>query len=755
MLTRFPFRRLGRAVLCAALSATALSLAFLSGADGRVAQAKASSYLGMGTQTGTPSGDVRAVFQDKKDETDPVLSPDGIPVGGDGITERPTIVKELSFNRSMRIGIQERLGRTGKSDMVNMTKDYLARMFGYPNVSVYYLSDKDLSAAIRTGQVDFFIAGSAYFALEESMGGVEQVASLWPNYSESPAEVAASVFFMKRRPEQTSGSLPLSILSGRTLIATSQDSLGGWLAGAGELVRRQMSTYDSLQTNTVFTNGIPSTVTDAVRQDPDLVGVLQACELENLQRRGDIGPDDFVVINRRRNDGLSCLHSTDTYPSWMFGAVSGIDPTLKKAVTAVLLAMSGLKYGSEWALPVTNRSVYDLFYVLKIGPYQDLASWSLQRFMREHAEIIALVLLMLFLILTYATSLSILVRRRTKALRAALSDRDRIEAEAVQSRQHIANLERTGIVGQMSTIIAHELKQPLGAITNYGNGLLRRIHRGNIDPQRFEEALQEVVLQAERASKIVERVRSYAKHDYPPRKVADLSIIIENAIQTFRRSRTTNAELIVRMHAHSMAEVDSWEIELAILNLLKNAADAISGVADPKIEVGLEPDGEGNWILTVGDNGPYITDEQLSHFFKPLQTSKGAAGMGLGLSIVANIAERHAGHITVARNGARGVKFTMTFPRLAKIDPNADLPENEMGPETVSIYEAGGNGPVVRNIVEHGRLDPAGDGLDLPVTVHSQALSRAVDIVQEGTTSRSPRRRDDDTIDESDVPRNA
>ncbi|EJW93823.1 ATPase/histidine kinase/DNA gyrase B/HSP90 domain protein, partial [gut metagenome] len=130
-------------------------------------------------------------------------------------------------------------------------------------------------------------------------------------------------------------------------------------------------------------------------------------------------------------------------------------------------------------------------------------------------------LLGLFLALSYMTAISVLVRRRTRQLRHALEERARIEDEVVQARQHIANLERTGIVGQMSTIIAHELKQPLGAITNYGNGLLRRLRRGRIDPKSFETALSEVVLQAERASQIVERVRAYAKHDFPPRTVAD------------------------------------------------------------------------------------------------------------------------------------------------------------------------------------------------------------------------------------------
>lgn len=731
--TRMPFSSAFITRVSSVLFGTSLFLGLLS-------PIHASSYLGIGSQTGTPSGDVRAVIDPLKRGRDPILSRDGVAVNqiNKAEIERPEIVGQLSFQRPMRIAIEEHVGLEHDAEMVTATKEYLRRIFGSANVSVYYLSYRDLSSAVRTGQVDFFVSGSAFFALEQSMGGVEQLAALWPSQSENPASVTASVIFRKHVPERPKASDSFVGIAEHDLVAMEPETLGGWLAAAGEIVRHQKMSYDNLLERVQFLGRIPTHVTDVVKADPTVIGVLPACELEAMERAGEISLSDFEIIRPKATDGLACAHSTEVYPGRVFGAVAGIDPTLKKAMTAVLLGMSGLKYGAEWALPVTNRSVYDLFYTLKIGPYQDLASWSFQRFVREHGEVIALLLLMAFLILSYTTSLSILVRRRTKDLRAALHERDRIEAEAAQSRQHISNLERTGIVGQMSTIIAHELKQPLGAITNYGNGLLRRLSRGDVEKEKLEQALKEMVIQAERASKIVERVRSYAKHDYPPRKVDDLSIIIENAIQTFRRSRTTDAELIVRMHSHSMAEVDSWEIELVILNLLKNAADAISGVKDPKIEVCLIPDGDTRWILTVADNGPYLSDEQLSRFFKPLQTSKGAAGMGLGLSIVANIAERHAGNITVARNGARGVKFTMTIPA----QMNGQVVSTELGPETVSIYESGGNGHVARHVLNDDEgddleTDKSEDGSNIPKTVHSGAFNDAVSLMQDGKMRRT------------------
>ena len=110
-----------------------------------------------------------------------------------------------------------------------------------------------------------------------------------------------------------------------------------------------------------------------------------------------------------------------------------------------------VRYGGEWALPAVNRTIYDLFYELKRGPYENLGSWNLNRFLRENAEFIAFALLAAFIIISYAVSLSVLVKRKTAQLRRALEEREMIEAEAVQSRQHIANLERTGIVGRMSS----------------------------------------------------------------------------------------------------------------------------------------------------------------------------------------------------------------------------------------------------------------------------------------------------------------
>ncbi len=747
-----------------------------------------SSFIGMGTTTGTPSSDIRAAI---RPDMAKIPEPDAIKnaeISADALIGVPVISERMRIGRPIRIGIEAELGRTQYAAWIRYTLEALRHALGKKNVQVFYLDGRGLSVALQNSEIDFFITNSHTFALQQSKTTVEQLATFLPVDALRAEEAQAGVLFMKKgalegnmlarndaggstsattvatqRSVTSDGTVTVFTSTGTGsrvserlnlqhlieslkeggIVAVERTSLGGWLAPLALLQREGLSAQAAGR-RTTFTNGDERAVLDAVLSGEAVLGILPACSLERFQEAGVVDAKrDLVIVDPQLADGLACVHSTPTYPGWAFGTTAKTDPLLKKNIGSLLFSMNADRYGGQWQFPALNRSIYDLFYELKMGPYEHLATWSLHRFMRENSEALALIIFLTFVVISYAVSLSVLVRRKTQQLRDALHDRDLVEAEAAQSRQHIANLERTGIVGQMSTIIAHELKQPLSAISNYANSLHRRTKNDKFDKESFIWALTEIANEAERASRIVDRVRSYAKHDYPPRTVTDLSVVIGNSITTFRRSRQTNAEIVVRVNPGSMAEVDAWEIELAVLNLLKNAADAISGVEKPRIEVSLVARDAKTWALSVGDNGPYISDEQLALFFKPLQTTKGAKGMGLGLSIVANIAERHAGRVTVERNGTAGVRFTITFPRLPG---ETEKPiEDAMLPPRMTVYEgnpkpaksAGTLDAQIRSEVDRAaerdhpseRSDRT-PGEDTPVTIHSRGFSRMLERLE-------------------------
>ena len=303
----------------------------------------------------------------------------------------------------------------------------------------------------------------------------------------------------------------------RRIYATDPLSLDGWLAAEGLFLRELGRNEERWLDQTSFMERNAESVIRALKEHPEAVGVIPACQLERLIEHGQVERSDILVLNEMRNDKLACAHSTTAYPGWSFGAVQGVDPKVKKVVTAALFSMSRARYGVEWVLPVSDIPVRTLFEDLKVGPWANYQNFSLERTVREHFELFVSVILCLTMIILYALSISVVVRKRTRLLTQALAERKRIEDEVIKTREHISNLERVGIVGQMSTLIAHELKQPIGAVTNYGNGLLRLLRRGAYDPERFEQIIGEIVAQAGRASEIVDRVRAYAKQDKPPR----------------------------------------------------------------------------------------------------------------------------------------------------------------------------------------------------------------------------------------------
>ena len=569
------------------------------------------------------------------------------------------------FTSPMRIGVDIDSEGMEKSGMVKATMAQLARVFGEKNLVVQNLSRRALRDEVSAGRLDFVVSSAAFFSEMEASAGLEGVASLWPSTTSDPKEAVGSVFFTR----DDSGIDNVGQLKGRRIAVSAPQSFAGNLIAKRDLFSRGFAP-DVLMGKVIYLGDDDERIYNAVMSGEADAGVLPACRIETLVEEQKVSLNHLKFLNLRRGGPVMCSHSTELYPSYYFAVTPGTDSALKKAVSAALFVMPTFGRGADWGFPVSNRTVHDLFFDLKIGPYEHLARWSFERFMREQSDFFFALVAGGMLILAYAFLVSVMVRHRTKQLRAAMEERNRIEKQMTASREHIANLERTGIVGQMSTMIAHELKQPLGAITNFANGLLRRSRRGTLDAKMLNEVLEEIVDQGTRASEIVNRVRAYAKRQTPELKIADMSVSIERAIETFKRSRRTDAVIRKSVPPYLWSEVDSWEIELAILNLLKNAGDALEGRLNPEIAVRVFAE-DRYWRVEVRDNGAMITQEQVDAFMKPLVTTK-ANGMGLGLSIITSIAERHHGRLVAMPNPTGGMIFGLDIPRAELADRKSD-----------------------------------------------------------------------------------
>lgn len=582
-----------------------------------------------------------------------------MPLKADVRHDRDGKVVGYKLSRPARIGVQAEFAQYLDGEPWEKTRNQLQKSLGAENLEFFILESPTLIDVINAGSVDMALTDAGNFIRFEMTGQLIGLSSLWPVSTPDPS-YADGVLLVKRASSTEITSLIDA--RNRLIAAAYPTSFGGWLIALREFQWRGLNT-DVITENTRFYGTDASNLLRALRQEKVDLAVLPTCAFESLVKRGLIDEADYGFVNVNELEYSTCRHSGDLYPSYIISSFEGTDPVFSRAVTAALQHMTGASTGVDWGPVASTRAVHDLYYALKVGPYEHLQAFRLSTFIREQSAGVTITLGVIFLIVFYAGSLSVLVRRRTALLNRALEERKQIEAEAAASRDHIVHLERTGIVGQMSTMIAHELKQPLGAITNFANGLLRRIKRGAIDPKVFSEALEEIVMQGTRASEIVNRVRSYAKQQQPVLELTDMQVIVRNAINTFERSRRSSAKIEAELQPFLWADIDAWEIELAILNLLKNAADSVEGLSDARIRVRVRAE-DRYWRVEVIDNGPKITQEEVDRFMMPLVTSK-AGGLGLGLSICSNIAERHHGHILGFANPDGGVTIAMDIPRAA------------------------------------------------------------------------------------------
>jgi signal transduction histidine kinase len=251
---------------------------------------------------------------------------------------------------------------------------------------------------------------------------------------------------------------------------------------------------------------------------------------------------------------------------------------------------------------------------------------------------------------------------RSVLLLSATDVTSRREAEAL-NREQEAKLQATArlvAVGEIASSIAHELNQPLAAITNYVRGGLRRLRAGGAEPEALAGALEQAGEQAERAGQIIRRVRDFVNSRQPVLATLDLNALVAQAAAAATPDATRQGARLALHLAPALppARADAVMIEQVILNLVRNAVEASATVAGGNRQVDIhtargEP---GVLEVTVADRGPGISGEAAGRLFEPFYTSK-PEGMGLGLNICRSIVEFHGGRLAAGPREGGGAEF--------------------------------------------------------------------------------------------------
>jgi two-component system C4-dicarboxylate transport sensor histidine kinase DctB len=254
------------------------------------------------------------------------------------------------------------------------------------------------------------------------------------------------------------------------------------------------------------------------------------------------------------------------------------------------------------------------------------------------------------------------LRRLNARLSREVARREKMQKDLAVAEATLAQSSKLAALGEMSAAVSHELNQPLAAMKTYLAGAKLLVQRKR--PEEAVASFQRIDDLIERMGAITRQLKSYARKGGEAFEPVDMRTAVSSALSMMEPQLKARVVRITRAVPRQpvMVLADRIRLEQVIINLLRNAIDAVKGAAEPRIDLTLAADAE--VLLTVRDNGHGIAD--LDNLFEPFYTTKAPGeGVGLGLAISSGIVTDLGGRLTARNAAGGGAVFEVHMPLLS------------------------------------------------------------------------------------------
>ena len=251
-----------------------------------------------------------------------------------------------------------------------------------------------------------------------------------------------------------------------------------------------------------------------------------------------------------------------------------------------------------------------------------------------------------------------------------LTERQRTEARLHELQSELVHISRLTAMGEMASTLAHELNQPLSAISNYMKGSRRLLEKSSESTAALlGDAMEKASEQALRAGQIIKRLRDFVSRGETERRVENARKLVEEA-SALALVGARNQGVRVKFDFDPAADLvlaDRVQIQQVLLNLMRNAVEAMETSERRELSIATAKDSDDTVAISVADTGCGIAPEASSQLFQPFFTTK-RQGMGVGLSISRTIVEAHGGKLEALPNAGGGTIFRLTLRAVTEKD---------------------------------------------------------------------------------------
>jgi two-component system sensor histidine kinase TtrS len=524
---------------------------------------------------------------------------------------------------------------------------YLTKRVKNASFEVVPLDFNHMNDQLLNGQVQFVVTNPGHYFNMSSDFPISWLATMKSNqHNGSTFAIGATIIVRSESPYKT-----LEDLSGHSVVASDPSALGGYQAAIGLINSKAYSTNNFFDKVTFL--GFPlEPLIYQVRDGTADIAITPFCTLEQMVRDGYINAADYRVINDVTPEGYECAVSTPLYPNWSFASSDAVPLKVRTDITRALLSVSATHQASivgqnrGWAAPISQFQVVKLFKELDIESNKMPVYLQVWQWIKLNQKW-GFGLLGLFVIATiYHLWLEYRFRQKSEHL---LSSERQLKNKALQ----LERLQSAAILGEIGAGLAHELNQPIAAITQYSEGgMIEQANNTGEDSKQYQ-LLDKIHQQSIRAGEIVHRIRGLLQ-----RKNAEatefyvheqLMICLELLEHEFK---IHNIKLNTQLTSTDIKLTgDKVGFCQVLINVLKNAVDAMSERGfSAKIPNRIRIDSyivDHRLKLKIYDNGIGLScsaDDFKTSFFSTKEN-----GLGLGLAICNDVIMQFGGKINLSK----------------------------------------------------------------------------------------------------------